>query len=114
MDPGDAAQRAAEDAGVNQCRTLQQQKQRENQQPAANAIALAHFGQPRHDESEQQSAQRQQVNARQRFPAMIRRRLLQGGVQHQAEVNALEEIFGLQPAHNRCRSAECSGSVGLM
>jgi hypothetical protein len=58
MDPGNAAERAAEDAGVNQRWTLQQQKQRENQQPAANAIALAHLSQPRHYEGEDQAAQR--------------------------------------------------------
>ncbi len=63
-DPGDAAERAAENAGVNQRRTLQKQKQREHEQPAADAIAFAHLGQTRQDQGEEETAQGQQIDAR--------------------------------------------------
>ncbi len=100
LDAGDAAEGAAEDAGVNQRGTLQQQKQREHEKAPADAIAFAHLGQPCHDHSEEQAAQSQQVDARQGVPGVIRRRgLLQGRVQHKAEVDAFKEIFGLQEAH---------------
>ncbi len=115
VDPGDAAERAAEDAGVNQRRTFQEQKEGEDEQPAADAIALAELDQSGQNEGGQQAGQGEQVDALQGVPGKVSGgRLLQGREQHEAEINALEEIFGLQPAHDGAVSLRVRKSVGLM
>ena len=92
---------------------------------AAHAESLAQLDAGRDDEGEEKSAQYRQVKAGEVLPIGLsgrfglnrdglsvrldgdgRRRFgfIKGRVEHEAEENALEDIFGLKPTHGGCRS----------
>ena len=109
VDPGQSEAQAGQGAQVNQPGAFEQKEEEKQVKFAADVEPFAHLEYGRNHQGDEQPAHSGQVYAGEVLPGgLVRRRLglIDGGVKHQAEENAFEDVFGLQPAHGGRR---CSG-----
>src|SRR5207249_6595371 len=94
--PG-AEQGAAQDADVDKGRALQEQEEDERGKTSANAVALPQFPQGGEGQGEQEAAERAGGERQRGGPVGCGPfSLAQGDVKEEAEVDALEDVLGLQ------------------
>jgi hypothetical protein len=104
----DAADRAADDAEIGQGGSFEQQKEHIGEEPAADAKSFADLREAGDEQSEDQAGQGGDIDPQQAGEEGVvivggDGGRLKGGVEDQAEVDAFEQVFGLQPAHGGSR-----------
>ncbi len=102
MNPVQSDDCAGQDAQVNQPGAFEQEEQEEKVGPAAHAEPLAQPDASGDRKGDRQPGHGGKVELGEVRPGIPVRRgggLIQSGVQHQAEEEALEEVFGSEPAH---------------
>ena len=89
-----------DDPHVNEERVLQQQEQEEPDRVAAEPLDVPELAGGGQDEGDEEPADKPKGHPAGGLPVEA---LLQGDEQEQAEENALEDVFGLGPAHGGIR-----------